>query len=81
MCSNNTLAVIFGCAGIKLNDEEKSFFKRNKPFGLILFERNCIAPAQVKALIRQFRNIVDNENALAVISISARDPVPDMKGV
>lgn len=63
MSSNNTLAVIFGCAGIKLNDEEKIFFKRNKPFGLILFERNCVAPAQVKTLIYQFRNIVDDENA------------------
>ena len=63
MYSNKNRAVIFGCAGSKLTNEEQFLFKQNKPFGLILFERNCVAPAQVQALIRQFRNIVDNENA------------------
>ena len=44
-------AAIFGCESTELTDGEKSFFERTQPLGLILFERNCENPLQLKNLI------------------------------
>ena len=51
--------VIFGCIDTKLTDEEKTFFSLNRPLGLILFTHNCNNPSQVRALINEFREIVE----------------------
>ena len=51
-------AVIFGCSGETLTEEEKSFFERVDPLGFILFERNCKNPTQLKALTTELRNII-----------------------
>ena len=37
-------AVIFGCAGYELTQEEKDFFRAENPLGLILFGRNIKDP-------------------------------------
>ena len=36
----NRKAIIFGIKGHKLSSFEKKFFKKNKPWGIILFSRN-----------------------------------------
>jgi beta-N-acetylhexosaminidase len=60
-------AVIFGCAGIDLADQEWRFFADSRPLGLILFERNCETPDQVRALVRSFRHAVGREDAPVLI--------------
>ena len=57
------LAVILGCAGSKLSKNEQALFKETNPFGLILFERNCVNPDQVKALTNEFRQVIGQEGA------------------
>ena len=44
-------AAIYGCAGARLNDEERRFLADADPLGIILFARNCETPAQIRALI------------------------------
>jgi len=56
-------AVIFGCAGLAFTPDEVMFFQTHKPWGLILFARNIGDAQQIKALTRQFREIVGRENA------------------
>lgn len=48
-------AFICGVAGTTLTDEERAFLKTHKPFGVILFARNCENPAQVKSLVADIR--------------------------
>ena len=61
------LAAIFGCAGLSLGDEERRFFERRDPLGLILFSRNVESPAQVAALVRAFRETVGRGDAPILI--------------
>ncbi len=51
-------AVIYGCAGVTLSEEEKHFFADVDPFGFILFGRNVDTPLQVAALVDDLRNCV-----------------------
>jgi beta-N-acetylhexosaminidase len=51
-------AVIYGCAGLTLSDEEKRFFTEHDPLGFILFARNIDNPAQVRALVDAMRACV-----------------------
>jgi beta-N-acetylhexosaminidase len=48
-------SVILGCTGPALSDEEKRFFAETRPFGLILFARNCSSPSQLRELCADFR--------------------------
>lgn len=48
-------AAIFGVEGLALSAAEQEFFARVKPFGFILFARNCESPEQVKALVGSLR--------------------------
>lgn len=59
--------VIFGCAGPALTDSERSFFAEVRPAGLILFARNCDKADQIRALTRQFCEVVDRDNPLILI--------------
>ncbi|MBH89724.1 MAG: beta-N-acetylhexosaminidase [Magnetovibrio sp.] len=61
------LAVIFGCSGTVLSDEEWRFFSEVNPFGFILFQRNCNKPEQVKALVSSLRIAVQRPNAPVLI--------------
>jgi beta-N-acetylhexosaminidase len=56
-------AFISGCAGPALSEDERRFFARSNPFGLILFRRNCESPEQLQALTQSFRLAVGRKNA------------------
>ena len=56
--NSSPAAVIFGCAGTHLTDEEKRFYQRIDPLGFILFARNIESPAQVRALVESLRDAV-----------------------
>ncbi|HXV25237.1 MAG TPA: beta-N-acetylhexosaminidase [Alphaproteobacteria bacterium] len=60
-------AVIFGCAGPELSDWERRFFAKADPLGFILFQRNCIDPAQVRRLVAGLRESVGRAEAPVLI--------------
>ena len=60
-------AVIFGCSGLALTDEEKAFFKRVNPLGFILFSRNIATPEQLKTLIQSLRETAGREDVPVLI--------------
>jgi beta-N-acetylhexosaminidase len=60
-------AVIFGCSGPHLTQEEWAFFKAVQPWGFILFARNCENPTQIRALTEELRASVNRENAPVLI--------------
>lgn len=59
--------VVVGCAGTQLTAEERVLFGVRKPLGLILFARNIVEPAQVRALVNDFRGVVGNAMAPVLI--------------
>lgn len=61
------LAAIFGCAGLSLTDEEKSFFRDCDPVGFILFARNVDTPDQVRRLNQELRDSIQREDAPILI--------------
>lgn len=60
-------AVIFGCAGPILGQDEREFFRDCDPLGFILFQRNCIDPEQVRALTADLRAAVGRDTAPVLI--------------
>lgn len=62
-----TKAFICGCASLKLSREEIEFFQTEKPWGLILFARNCDNPEQIKTLVSDFRTATGVPNAPVLI--------------
>ena len=60
-------AVIFGCAGHRLTDVERRFFRAADPLGFILFARNCDTPDQVRALVGSLRDAVGRADAPILI--------------
>ncbi len=52
---NECKAVILGCSGTSLTDEEDTFFREHKPWGFILFARNIADAEQVRALTDALR--------------------------
>lgn len=46
---------IFGIAGAALSADERAFFADARPAGYILFKRNCVSRAQMKALTDELR--------------------------
>ncbi|MEB3703139.1 Beta-N-acetylhexosaminidase [Candidatus Bealeia paramacronuclearis] len=54
--------IIFGCEGHSLTQEEKVFFEKHQPLGLILFARNIENPDQVRALIEDFKSSLKHKN-------------------
>lgn len=53
-------AFICGVAGLELTPEEREFLSAYRPFGVILFARNCESPAQVKVLVDNIRAALDH---------------------
>lgn len=51
-------AVIFGCSGPALTEDESAFLTEAKPYGFILFARNVVDRAQVTALVADLRGCV-----------------------
>jgi beta-N-acetylhexosaminidase len=60
-------AVIFGCAGSELTDRERRFFAEADPLGFILFQRNCVEPAQLRRLVAELRSSVGRADAPVLI--------------
>jgi beta-N-acetylhexosaminidase len=56
-------AFISGCSGTVLTAAERQFFTHSRPWGLILFRRNCETPDQLKILTTAFREAVGRRNA------------------
>jgi beta-N-acetylhexosaminidase len=60
-------AFISGCAGTSLSPEEVGFFAEHRPWGLILFKRNCAYPSEIQNLTATFRGAVGREDAPVLI--------------
>lgn len=60
-------AVIFGCSGPALTDDERRFFEESHPLGFILFGRNCQDPDQVLGLVGELRETVNSPEAPVLI--------------
>ena len=57
-----THAIIFGINGFKLNLKEIYFFKKYKPWGIILFSRNINNLDQVRNLTSSIRELFKDKN-------------------
>ena len=62
-----TRALILGCAGRTLSDEEAAFFRDAQPWGFILFKRNIGTPDEVRALTAALRATVGRADAPILI--------------
>lgn len=60
-------AFISGCGGPQLTAEESAFYADEQPWGLILFQRNCETPDQVRDLVAAFREVVARPDAPVLI--------------
>ncbi|KJC35796.1 beta-hexosaminidase [Bradyrhizobium sp. LTSP885] len=60
-------AFITGVSGLVLTDAEREFLRAERPWGFILFKRNIETPAQVAALVREFRNTTGDADAPVLI--------------
>ena len=59
--------VIFGIAGIVLTADEREFFAKIRPYGYILFARNCETPEQIKALTLSLQEISGQGRGLPIL--------------
>jgi beta-N-acetylhexosaminidase len=55
-------AAIYGLAGARLSADERAFFRDADPAGYILFRRNCIDRAQLRALTDELRSLSGRED-------------------
>jgi len=60
-------AVILGCAGPVLSEDERRLFNAGDPLGFILFARNVIDPEQVRTLTADLRASVGRADAPILI--------------
>lgn len=67
MTGRAPLAAIFGCAGHRLDDFERGFFRDADPVGFILFGRNIDNPDQVGALVGELRESVGGAEVMILI--------------
>jgi beta-N-acetylhexosaminidase len=61
-----TRAFITGLAGNAIAPDERAFLRAAEPWGLILFKRNIVDPAQVRALIADFRAVCGRAAAVLI---------------
>ncbi|MHA1538980.1 MAG: beta-N-acetylhexosaminidase [Alphaproteobacteria bacterium] len=59
--NKNIKAIVFGCSGPRLTEEERRFFQKTQPLGFIIFARNIENPAQVKQLITDLNATQERE--------------------
>lgn len=60
-------AMILGCSGPTLTDEERAFFRDQRPWAFILFARNVKEPQQIRDLVASLRDCVGRPDALVFI--------------
>ena len=58
----NRKAIIFGIKGYKLSKIERSFLRKTKPWGIILFSRNVKNIFQLKKLTNDIKSIFNQKN-------------------
>ena len=58
----NRKAFIIGLKSASLKNYEKSFLKKEKPWGVILFSRNIVSLKQTRNLIKQIKKCVKDQN-------------------
>lgn len=59
--------VIFGLSGPALMPDERAFFAQAQPAGYILFRRNCVDGAQMRALTDDLRSLHGRDDLLVMI--------------
>ncbi len=59
-------AFITGLSGLRVTPNERSFLRKARPWGLILFERNIETPRQVSVLIDEFFDALGYEAAVLI---------------
>ena len=62
-------AIIVGCTGTALTNDERHFFRDFDPLGFILFARNCETPDQLRALTASLRDCVGRDDAPILIDM------------
>jgi beta-N-acetylhexosaminidase len=60
-------AVVFGCLGPALGEDERRFFAEADPLGFVLFARNVDTPDQVTGLVGALREAVGRADAPVLI--------------
>ena len=60
-------ALILGCSGLTLTEDEKAFYRDVQPWGFILFGRNIGSLDQVKRLVEALRETVPGRHAPVLI--------------
>lgn len=60
-------AMILGSSGPQLTEDEISFYRDERPWGFILFARNCVEPAQITDLVAAMRDSVGRPDAPVLI--------------
>lgn len=60
-------AALFGLSGPRLEEQERAFFRAANPLGFILFARNCIDEAQVRALVRDLKEPLGRDDVPILI--------------
>lgn len=63
----DTKAMILGCSGLTLTDDEISLYKAERPWGFILFGRNIGDAAQITDLVASMRDAIGNPNTPVLI--------------
>jgi len=59
--------VITDVQGLEISADERALFNEFRPYGFILFQRNCDTPEQVKALTDEMREIIGHDEAPILI--------------
>ena len=54
-------AAIISISGISLTHEELNIFKKEKPWGVILFKRNILSEKQLKKLTNSIKKIMKDK--------------------
>jgi beta-N-acetylhexosaminidase len=65
--AGETKAFITGVAGLALDADERAFLADERPWGLILFRRNCSEATQISDLVQEFRRAVARDDAPVLI--------------
>ncbi|CDN53757.1 Beta-hexosaminidase A [Neorhizobium galegae bv. officinalis bv. officinalis str. HAMBI 1141] len=60
-------AMILGSSGPTLTADEVALYRDERPWGFILFARNCVEPAQIADLVVSMRDAIGRPNAPVLI--------------
>ena len=59
--------MILGCGGLALSDDERMFYRAERPWGFILFARNIAEPNQIADLVADLRDCIGVADAPVLI--------------